>query len=137
MEKIDIACIVDDDPIFIFATKKVMQMAGFCNSFMIFRNGKEALDGLTAIVNSGSILPDVLLLDLNMPIMDGWQFLDEFIKIKLPRTTTIYIVSSSIDPEDMERATQYEQVENYIIKPVTQKSLTEILSARGSKDAEY
>lgn len=133
MGKIDIACIVDDDPIFVFATKKVMQNAGFCESFIIYRNGKEALDGLQEIVSSGGLLPDVILLDLNMPVMDGWQFLDEFVKIKLPRPITIYIVSSSIDPEDMIRAAQYEQVEKYITKPITQKTLSDIVSTRGQK----
>jgi CheY-like chemotaxis protein len=133
MEKIDIACIVDDDPIFVFATKKVMQMARFCKSFLVFRNGKEALDSLVSIVNSGTVLPDIILLDLNMPVMDGWQFLDEFIKMDLPRKITIYVVSSSIDPNDIKRAERYKEVENYLIKPVTEKTLQGILAGLDGK----
>lgn len=128
MKKIDIACIVDDDPIYIFATKKVMQMADFCNSFLIFHNGKEALDSLVAILSSGAQMPDVILLDLNMPVMDGWQFLDEFVNIKPPKKITIYIVTSSIDPDDIIRAKAYENVQDYLVKPVTEKSLQEILT---------
>lgn len=127
MKKIDIACLVDDDPIYIFATKKVMQMSNFCNSFLIFHNGKEALDSLSAILSAGAQMPDVILLDLNMPVMDGWQFLDEFLKIKPPKKITIYIVTSSIDPDDITRAKAYENVQDYLVKPITEKSLQEIL----------
>ncbi len=127
MRKIDVACIVDDDPIYIFATRKIMKMAGFCNSFLVFHNGKEALDNLQAIIKSGSQVPDIILLDLNMPIMDGWQFLDEFVKVQHDKVITIYIVTSSIDPDDIKRAKSYEMVNNYVIKPVTEKKLQEIL----------
>jgi len=127
MRKIDIACIVDDDPIYIFATRKIMKMAGFCNSFLVFHNGKEALDNLKAIIKAGDQVPDIILLDLNMPIMDGWQFLDEFVKVQHDKVITIYIVTSSIDPEDIKRAKSYEMVNNYVIKPVTEKKLQEIL----------
>ncbi|MFE3871119.1 hypothetical protein ACFX5F_07770 [Flavobacterium sp. ZS1P70] len=58
-----------------------MEIANFCESFMIFRNGKEAFDKLKAIIIADAKLPDLILLNLNMPIWDGWQFLDEFIKI--------------------------------------------------------
>lgn len=126
-KKIDIACIVDDDPIYVFATKKVMRMAGFCESFLVFKNGKEALESLSAIVLEGSKMPEVILLDLNMPVMDGWQFLDEFTQIQPPQKITIYIVTSSINPEDVERAKAYEDVANYIVKPVSEKSLYDIL----------
>lgn len=134
MEKIDVACIVDDDPIFVFAAKKVMQMAKFSRSFLVFQNGKEALDSLISAVNSGGVLPDIILLDLNMPVMDGWQFLDEFINVGLPREITIYVVSSSIDPEDIKRAEQYKEVKNYIIKPVTEKTLQTILADAGMRN---
>lgn len=127
MKKIDIACIVDDDPVFVFATKKVMEMADFCNAFMVFHNGKQALDNLTAIIKSEGNLPDIILLDLNMPVMDGWQFLDEFIKVPSPKEITIFIVSSSIDPEDVNKAKSYDAVNNYVVKPITRDVLADIL----------
>ncbi|APG59398.1 response regulator [Christiangramia salexigens] len=129
MKKIDIACIIDDDPIFIFGTKKIMKLANFCNSFMVFHNGEEAINHLKPIIESNQpSLPDVILLDLNMPIMDGWQFLDEFIKIPCDKQITIYIVSSSINPDDMERAKSYDKVSTYLIKPITPTQLQLILS---------
>ncbi|KOF01450.1 response regulator [Roseivirga seohaensis] len=127
MKKIDIACIIDDDPIFVFGAKRMMELANFCNGFMVFQDGKKALEGLSAIIASGNNLPELILLDLNMPVMDGWQFLDEFTKIKTDKKITLYIVSSSIDNEDFKKAETYEVVSNYIVKPITMEALEGIL----------
>lgn len=127
MSNIDIACIIDDDPIFIFGAKRMMELSDFCNSFMIFKNGQEAINNLRSIMKSGETIPDVILLDINMPIMDGWQFLDEFITIESHKMITIYIVSSSIDPMDLNRAKRYENVSNYIIKPISLQTLKNIM----------
>ncbi|RFN59349.1 response regulator [Marixanthomonas ophiurae] len=129
MKKIDLACIVDDDPIFVFGAKRMMQLSNFCNGFLIFNNGKDALNHLTPIMvgNSKEILPDIILLDLNMPVMDGWQFLDEFIKIKTTKKVIIYIVSSSIDPADFKKSQKYSQVKNFVIKPISEDKIKFIM----------
>ena len=128
MKKIDIACIIDDDPIFVFGTKRIMQIANFCNGFLVFHNGKEAYDNLRAIILAGEKLPDLILLDLNMPIWDGWHFLDEFTQIPIEKPVTLYIVTSSIDPEDTERAKSYEIVSNYLVKPIKMDDLKKIMA---------
>lgn len=117
------ACIIDDDAIYIYGLKRMMQVAEFCESILIYRDGQEAIDALKAVHKSKKKLPDVILLDLNMPILDGWQFLDEFVKIKLDKKITIYIVSSSVDPADVLRAQEYSAVSNYIVKPVSMEIL--------------
>ncbi|MDY8136511.1 response regulator [Aquimarina sp. 2201CG5-10] len=127
MKKIDIACIIDDDPIFVFGVKKIMEIINFCNSVMVFRNGEEALNNLKAIISANEKIPDIILLDLNMPVLDGWQFLEEFIKVPCQKKIIIYIVSSSVDPEDVLRAKSYERVSDYIVKPVTVQKLKEVL----------
>lgn len=126
MDRIDTACIIDDDNIFIYGLKRMMQVAKFCDSIMIYRDGQEALDSLKAIISNKEKLPDVILLDLNMPILDGWQFLDEFVQIELDKKIIIYIVSSSVDPADVLRAQEYSAVTNYILKPVSMEVLQEI-----------
>ena len=130
MKKIDIACIIDDDPIFVFSAKKIMQMSKMCNGFLVFHNGHEALQNLKAIISSNQQnLPDVILLDLNMPVMDGWEFLEEFIKIPTQKEIIIYIVTSSVDPEDVIKARSYDKVSNYIIKPISMESLKVLMTA--------
>ncbi len=124
MKKIDLACIIDDDPIFVFGTKKILQTAHFSEDIIVYNNGAEALNNLKTIISKGEKLPDVILLDINMPIMDGWQFLESFSKIKTAEKVHIYIVSSSQDPEDIERARNHKAVDSYVIKPV---ALNEII----------
>ncbi|MFD2551898.1 response regulator [Bizionia sediminis] len=128
MPVIDITCIIDDDPIHVFGVKRILTLSNFTRSCMIFKNGQEALDNLRPILISGTRVPEIILLDINMPIMDGWEFLEEFVKIPTSKTVTIYIVSSSIDPADIDRAKAYEAVSNYIIKPVTFESLKTIMA---------
>lgn len=128
MSKIDITCIIDDDPIYIFGTKKIMELTNLCENFLIYHNGKIALDNLKAIILAGEKLPEIILLDLNMPVMDGWEFLDEFTKVPTPNKIIIYIVTSSIDPADVKRAKQYEMLSNYLVKPITIEQLKEILN---------
>lgn len=128
MSKVNIACVIDDDPIFVYGVKKVMEILDFCKSVMVFRDGQEALDNLSPIINSDETVPDVIILDLNMPILDGWQFLEEFIKIPCKKKITLYIASSSVDPQDTLRAKQYEIVSDYIVKPISLDKLKLVLS---------
>jgi CheY-like chemotaxis protein len=128
MRHIDTTCLIDDDRIFIFAAKRILKATEFCDNFTIYNNGAEALTGLRDIIKSGNNIPDLILLDLNMPIMDGWQFLDEFVKIENSKKITLYIVSSSIDPADAEKAKQYEQITDFIVKPITKDALADIVN---------
>lgn len=128
MRKLDVACIIDDDELFTYVLSKQMQVIDFCRTVLVFHNGLEALNYLRPIVESPEALPSVILLDLNMPVLDGWQFLDEFIQLRPVRKITVYIVSSSIDAADHEKALAYKEVANFYIKPVTGEDLLEILS---------
>lgn len=130
MRKISISCIIDDDPIFVFGTKKVMKEVDFCDDILVYHNGEEAINGLKSMVKRGEQLPNLLFLDLNMPIMDGWDFLEDFIAIPNHnrKDVFVYIISSSIDANDFIRARNYEIVNNYILKPVTPEDLIFVLN---------
>jgi len=125
-----IACIIDDDPFYLMGVTRLIEIHSLCDTMHIYKNGKEAIEGLNGLINTPSLIPDIILLDLNMPIMDGWEFLDVFVKqkIELSKEVTIYIVSSSINSEDLERAQEYSDVTDYVIKPVNAETLKEILS---------
>jgi len=75
-------------------------------------------------------IPEIIFLDINMPVMDGWEFLDKFTQIenKLDKTITLYVVSSSINPVDIERAKNTNAVKDYLVKPVTLEDLEAIFS---------
>lgn len=79
--KIDTVYIVDDDPIIVYSMKRLMKETDFYNNLLTFENGKTALDALREANEMGENLPSVLFLDLTMPIMNGWEFLNEFSKI--------------------------------------------------------
>ena len=129
MNKIFSACIIDDDPIFVYGTKRIMKEVGFSEEIEVFENGLDAIEELTQKSIVEKKLPRLIFLDLNMPIMNGWEFLDDFIKIPehIRKDVVIYIVSSSIDPRDIERVKTYDIVTDYILKPVTPKDLKNML----------
>ena len=107
----------------------MLKKVDFSDEVMVFHNGQEAIDALLDLLNSGGTLPSVIFLDLNMPIKDGWGFLDDFVKIPHHNReqVTIYVLSSSINASDRIRAEQYEMVSNYIVKPITENQLRAIL----------
>ncbi len=104
-----------------------MELANFCDSFTVFKNGQEAIDYLRPCFLNGDKVPELILLDLNMPVMDGWQFLDEFVRIPCEKKVVLYVVTSSINPQDIKRARLYEEVTDYAVKPVTLHQLKKIL----------
>lgn len=108
-----------------------MQEVSFCESILEFNNGAEALDGLKKRIANGMEFPSVIFLDLNMPIMNGWDFLEDFMQFDpgILKKVTIYIISSSIDPRDLERVRMYKYVSGYILKPITPKDLDRVRDA--------
>ena len=124
-------CIIDDDHIFIYGVKRLIDETSFCDELMVYRNGQDALDELKQRQKNKEELPGIIFLDLNMPMMTGWEFLDEYLEIeaKAGSRTRVYIISSSVDPQDLLKINEYEQIENYILKPVTAEDLEKIIAA--------
>ncbi|MEX2514171.1 MAG: response regulator [Cyclobacteriaceae bacterium] len=119
MEKIGITYIIDDDPLYNFGTKKLMEFSDFTKEAFYFLNGELAWNDLQHRIQEKLPLPDVILLDINMPIMNGWQFLDMISQVELPESIKIYVVSSSINQEEVDKANAYGIVTDYITKPLT------------------
>ncbi len=134
MKKINTVCIIDDDAIFRFGIKKMMETVQFSSDFLIYKNGKDAYDNLLPKLHTKTNLPDVIFLDLNMPVMDGWQFLDELIKIPIAEQIPLYIVSSSVDSRDIKKAESYKMVNKYIVKPFSLSIVQELMNELENQD---
>ncbi len=128
MNKVKTLGIVDDDKIYTFLVKKAIEQTNLVGTIKVFDNGLDAIDFLKKNAANRDTLPEIILLDLSMPVMDGWEFLEEYILLspKLGRTITIYIVSSSISPYDIAKAKSISFVTDFIIKPVSKEKLIEI-----------
>lgn len=124
---LDLILCVDDDPITLMLCKKVIVKASFSNTIITAKNGEEALEYFNSILNKEeNKLPELIFLDLNMPVMDGWEFLDSFSSDKYSEvnSTNVIILSSTIDPEDLEKSKKYPMVIDFLSKPITTDMLT-------------
>lgn len=114
--------VVDDDKIFHFIIKKLLLNNNINVIPSFFENGMEAIEGLKRKLDTGENQPDLILLDINMPILDGWQFLEEFKVLKklIQKQIVIYIISSSDNQYDLDKAKDYtEEVTDYYLKPMS------------------
>jgi CheY-like chemotaxis protein len=121
--------LIDDDDIFVFLTSRMLEKYKLVDLIKIFDNGQDALVFIKENIDNIDALPDIILLDLSMPIMDGWQFLEEYVKInpRIGKKITIFICSSSISPDDVARAKSINAVSDFIIKPMTKEKLVEMI----------
>ena len=125
---IDIVLVVDDDDNWCFLTKLILQKAAVFKEIITAHNGLEAFRKIEALVADGKRVPDLILLDIKMPVMDGFEFLEEIQKSSAfdLSQTRIYMSTSSFLTKDKERAKRY-PVAGFITKPLTEEILRDIL----------
>jgi CheY-like chemotaxis protein len=122
-------CIVDDDSIYVMLAKRQISLNQLSDDVSEFSDGREAYQGLKKRIDNGEQIPDVIFLDVNMPIWDGWDFLDEFSKLEISNRPKIYIVTSSSHSLDREKAATYPIVSRCLTKPLELDDLKTILRA--------
>lgn len=122
--------LIDDDRIYQFTTKKGIQVSSLSVNIISYLNGAEAFEYIEKAAKHEVDVPGVIFLDINMPVMNGIEFLEAFenIKDKFSPGIPIYVVSSSADSRDTETISRYSTVKGYLIKPVQQQKFVEILT---------
>ncbi|WP_116789036.1 response regulator [Flavobacterium psychrotrophum] len=128
MKRVNNMYVIDDDKIYHFLLKNLFKQNNIDVNPLFFSNGQDAIESIKQNKDTGN-LPDLILLDVNMPIMDGWQFLEEYSKLagSLAKISTIYMISSSNDEQDLNKAKKFSTiVKEYFLKPICKEDLEKI-----------
>ena len=122
-------CIIDDDAAYKFIFTREIKKIDLPIDTLTFSDGEEGINFLVDNINNSENLPSVIFLDINMPIMNGWEFLEEYGKLKISKEITIYMVSSSIDPVDIKKAKEINDISDYLVKPILYETLLKIINS--------
>lgn len=120
-------CIIDDDMIYQMIIRKIIEKTSEFDVVKFYDDGIYALNDFK---DPNVILPELILLDINMPQMDGWQFLEGLIELRpnFENETLIYIVTSSIAHSDREKAASYKEISGFLSKPISVEKIKEIVN---------
>lgn len=124
--------LVDDDDALHFVLGRFLKKVEFHDSPRSFFNGQEAIRFLESGEKEADIF--VVFLDINMPIMNGWRFLEELRKLEIAKQVRIIMVTSSVDTRDSETAKTYEEIREFMIKPIDSQMLKELKNHPALKD---
>ncbi len=133
MSKYHSVMLIDDNEIDNLINQKMVEAAHLSDYIYTHTGAKSAIEFLKNIEQLEkdiveSVLPDVIFLDIDMPLMDGFQFLEEFNKLKDTTISKckIIMLTSSINPQDVSKSKKYESVKKYLNKPLSQESLMDL-----------
>ncbi|EHQ26952.1 response regulator [Mucilaginibacter paludis] len=120
----NLCLLIDDNFIDNFVTRKILESGNFAKEIVVYQSAPEAIQAL----KDKKIVPDVIFLDIRMPLMDGFAFLDEYDKLVIDhkQDIKIFMLSSSLDPVDFRLSTQNKYITQFIHKPITHKVLEAI-----------
>ena len=120
--------LVEDDDIFVFGIQRIIKKLNTNINIKSFSNGKFAIDALTDCINHMQEIPDIILLDIYMPVMDGWEFLDEYRMLSFDKSSIrIYMLTSSDNDNDLIESKNYAEISDYFIKPLEEDILERII----------
>ena len=131
-QKLNCVLVIDDDEPTNFFTQMIIEESGCTDHIKVMQSGQEALDYLAKSKQAGSDAssypsPDLILLDINMPAMDGWEFLDEYKKLNVETRIIVVMLTTSLFPEDKLRAEKIPEISGFENKPLTEEKLAAVL----------
>lgn len=128
--KLNCILLVDDDDATNYIHKRAIMALDCTQEIITKSNGQEALDFLKSTVNGKYPQPELIFLDINMPLMDGWEFLENYGQLDASQKSEIVIVmlTTSLNPDDHNKAMQISSISDFKPKPLTTKMLQDILS---------
>lgn len=122
--------IIDDDPIFQILLNKLIQKIPSDNVVQQYTNGRHAAEFIEEFSESVNVLPELIFLDINMPEMNGWQFLEALRRLSIKDyNPVIYLSSSSLDDKDYLRAKSFTELKGFLNKPISFPELSHILES--------
>ena len=129
MKKLASVLLIDDDMSVNFINQRILQLSNMVENIVVHQSATEGLDYLSELIDEDDVIPDVIFLDLNMPVMDGWQFLECYIDLPsiIVDKTKIFILSTSRNPDDRTKASSISVVADYITKPLSVAKIETIL----------
>lgn len=127
--KVNCILLIDDDVAVNFIHERVISKSGCCDKVIIARNGQEGIDFLTTKVDGKYPQPDLIFLDINMPVMNGWEFLEAYSDLEKEQKgrEIIVMLTTSLNPDDHDKAKQISHIDAFHPKPLNIDSLNSIL----------
>src|SRR5258706_12697107 len=121
--------VIDDDDPSNFFTQMVLEESGYTRDIKIVHSGKEALEYLRATKDHSFVHPDLIFLDINMPGMNGWEFIEEYKKLddELRCKAVVVMLTTSDNPDDKDKAKNLGILGDFKTKPLTKEMLHEVI----------
>ena len=129
MKRLHTILLVDDDAPTLFLNKLVIEDLDCTDRVLTAENGRQAIDMLTEKIDDEFLCPDLILLDINMPIINGWEFMDKYQTLSAKQKAKIVVVmlTTSLNPDDRSRAESIEDIKDFVSKPLDEITLKDII----------